>query len=292
MGFLSSLTGGDVGSNTLKALKTNTGLLNGFDATGNSIIDTGEQKSTDAINAGIAGYQPYADAGTKALGTYTDALGLNGDAGNAAATAAFHTSPGYDFAMDQGTTAALRGASAAGMLNSGNTLTALTKFGQGTADQEYGSWLDRLSSLQGEGLTCRRRPAGGGRATRHHVFERSRQSAEPRKHRDAGSDRNQHPDRRHSRSAGRKQEQLPGQADRWRRQSRAQARHRRIVLMVAKFTAAAAPALSIPRSIRPGSVSLPMGSRSRRNQTGHFHRLPVPADFRRLRQPRPGSSSG
>ncbi|MBO9100340.1 MULTISPECIES: hypothetical protein [unclassified Rhizobium] len=160
MGFLSSLTGGDVGSNTLKALKTNTGLLNGFDATGNSIIDTGEQKSTDAINAGIAGYQPYADAGTKALGTYTDALGLNGDAGNAAATAAFHTSPGYDFAMDQGTTAALRGASAAGMLNSGNTLTALTKFGQGTADQEYGSWLDRLSSLQGEGLTA----AGGQQA--------------------------------------------------------------------------------------------------------------------------------
>ncbi|KAA0697417.1 hypothetical protein DTW90_18475 [Neorhizobium sp. P12A] len=154
MGFLSSLSGSDVGNNTLKALKQNTGLLNSFDTTGNTIIDTGEGKSADAINAGIAGYQPYLDTGTNALGTYSDALGLNGADGNARATDAFHTSPGYNFAVDQGTQAALRGASAAGMLNSGNTLTALTQFGQGTADQEYNSWLDRLNGLQGQGLTA------------------------------------------------------------------------------------------------------------------------------------------
>jgi hypothetical protein len=152
MGFFSSLTGGDVGSNTLKALKTNTGLLNTFDTTGNNIIDTGENKSADALNAGIAGYQPWLDSGKSANTMYGNALGLNGSDGNAAATDAFHTSPGYDFAVDQGTQAALRGASAAGMLNSGNTLTALTQFGQGTADQEYNSWLDRLNGVSGQGM--------------------------------------------------------------------------------------------------------------------------------------------
>lgn len=154
MGFLSSLSGSDVGKNSLNALKQNTGLLNTFDTTGNTIIDTGENKSTGAINAGIAGYQPYVDAGKNALGMYTDALGLNGAEGNAAATSAFHTSPGYDFAVDQGTQAALRGASAAGMLNSGNTLTALTDYGQGKADQEYSSWLDRLNGVSTQGQSA------------------------------------------------------------------------------------------------------------------------------------------
>ena len=54
----------------------------------------------------------------------------------------------------------MRGASAAGMLNSGNTLTALSKFGTGLADQEYGSWLDRLNGLSGQGLTAANGAAG------------------------------------------------------------------------------------------------------------------------------------
>ena len=160
MGFLSSLTGGDIGKASLKALGQNKDLLTGFQTTGNNIINTGEDKSATAINAGIAGYQPWVDSGTAANTMYDNALGLNGADGNTAATGAFHTSPGYDFAVDQGTTAALRGASAAGMLNSGNTLTALTDYGQGKADQEYGSWLDRLSGASSQGLT-----AAGGQAS-------------------------------------------------------------------------------------------------------------------------------
>jgi len=152
MGFLSGLMGGDVGKKQIGAYKTNQGLIDTFRTQGNEIIDTGEQQSAGALDSAIGAYQPWVDAGTGALGTYQDAIGLNGSEGNARATGAFQTGPGYQFAMDQGTQAALRGASAGGMLNSGNTLTALTEFGQGLADQEYGSWLDRLNNLSGQGM--------------------------------------------------------------------------------------------------------------------------------------------
>lgn len=152
MGFLSGLMGGDVGKNQLKSLKKNQGLIDGFRTQGNDIINTGEGQSAGALNSAIGAYQPWVDAGTGALGTYQDALGLNGAEGNARATSAFQAGPGYDFAMQQGEQSALRGASAAGMLNSGNTLTALTGFGQGLANQEYGGWLDRLNGLSGQGM--------------------------------------------------------------------------------------------------------------------------------------------
>lgn len=152
MGFLSSLTGGDIGKATMNALGQNKGLIKGFQTTGNDLINSGEQKQRDALFAGIGNYDTFLSNGKAANSLYGDALGLNGADGNARATGAFQAGPGYDFAMDQGTNAALRGASAAGMLNSGNTLTALTNFGQGLANQEYGSWLDRLKGQSDTGL--------------------------------------------------------------------------------------------------------------------------------------------
>ncbi|NTF43068.1 hypothetical protein [Rhizobium rhizogenes] len=154
MGFLSSLTGTNIGKATTKAIGQNGSILQNLQTAGNGIIDTGEQKSAGALDQAVSNYDPYLSAGKSATGMYSDALGLNGADGNAAATAAFQAGPGYQFAVDQGTQAALRGASAAGMLNSGNTLTALTNFGQGAANQEYGSWLDRLNGLSGQGLSA------------------------------------------------------------------------------------------------------------------------------------------
>ncbi|GEC33560.1 hypothetical protein N181_25275 [Sinorhizobium fredii USDA 205] len=160
MGFLDSLTGGNVGKAAAAATKKNRTLINKFDRQGQGIINTGEARSSGAINKAIAGYDPYTSAGRDATSMYSNALGLGGDDGTAAAQGAFQAGPGYDFAMDQGTQAALRGASAAGMLNSGNTLTALTQYGQGLANQEYGSWLDRLQGLSSQGLS-----ATGGQAS-------------------------------------------------------------------------------------------------------------------------------
>ncbi len=154
MGFLSSLTGSNIGKATTKAIGQNNSILQNFQTAGNSIIDTGEQKSANALNQAVSNYDPYLTAGSSATNMYSNALGLNGSSGNDAATSAFQTSPGYQFTLDQGTQAALRGASAAGMLNSGNTLTALSQYGTGLANQEYGSWLDRLNGLSGQGLSA------------------------------------------------------------------------------------------------------------------------------------------
>lgn len=160
MGFFSSLLGLDAGKATINAANKNKGIVGDLQNKGNKIINSGEAKSSGALNSAISGYNPYTAAGADAVNMYSDALGLNGSKGNAAATGAFQTGPGYQFALDQGTQAALRGASAAGMLSSGNTLTALSQYGQGLANQEYGSWLDRLQGLSSTGLS-----ATGGQAS-------------------------------------------------------------------------------------------------------------------------------
>lgn len=149
MSFLSSLFGGGA---ALDAVNQNRGLITGFQTKGNQIINTGEEKSLGALNSAIGAFNPYAQAGAGATGLLGGALGLNGADGTKAAQDAFQAGPGYQFALDQGTQAALRGASAGGMLGSGNTLTALAQYGQGLANQEYGSWLDRLQGLSGQGL--------------------------------------------------------------------------------------------------------------------------------------------
>jgi len=63
----------------------------------------------------------------------------------------FTESPGYQFQFEQGTQALERGASARGDLLGGRQLKELTRFGQGLASQEYGSFLNRLGSLAGVG---------------------------------------------------------------------------------------------------------------------------------------------
>lgn len=159
MGFLSSLTGKNTGKATMTAAGENKAELQALRATGSALINQGEADSLGAYNQAIGAYQPWVDSGNNARGMYDNALGLNGADGNAAATGAFQAGPGFQFALDQGTQAALRGASAAGMLNSGNTLTALQDRGNGLANQEYGSWLDRLAGNSAQGLQ-----AAGGQA--------------------------------------------------------------------------------------------------------------------------------
>lgn len=55
--------------------------------------------------------------------------------------------PGYQFALGQGNEAINRSAAAKGMLNSGNVLAELAKYGQGMASQGYQQQLNNLQSL-------------------------------------------------------------------------------------------------------------------------------------------------
>jgi hypothetical protein len=99
-------------------------------------------------------YDPYTKSGDAANTLYSNALGLNGASGNAAATQAYQTSPGYNFQLQQGTQALDRSAAGAGLFGSGNAATALTQYGQGLANQDYGNWLARLQGLGAQGLTA------------------------------------------------------------------------------------------------------------------------------------------
>ena len=61
---------------------------------------------------------------------------------------AFSGSPGYKFALDQGTQAIQRQNSAS--RGSGNVLAELMKYGTGLAAQDYGNTIDRLGRLTGQ----------------------------------------------------------------------------------------------------------------------------------------------
>lgn len=52
--------------------------------------------------------------------------------------------PGYDFRLKSGTNAIANNAAATGMIQSGDTLRALTEFGQGMGSQEYGNAFGRF----------------------------------------------------------------------------------------------------------------------------------------------------
>lgn len=57
----------------------------------------------------------------------------------------FQQTPGYQFQLDQGLGAIEGSAATSGLLNSGATLRSLQSYGQGLANQEYNTYLNRLT---------------------------------------------------------------------------------------------------------------------------------------------------
>lgn len=129
-------------------------------------ISGSEGVATGAINtsrdAALAEFDPFVAAAAGAPGMYSDAIGLGGDTGRDRAVSAFRASPGYDFMVNQGLDAIDRRAASRGMLGSGNTRIDTANYVTGVADQEYGSWLDRLAGQQEFGANI-----AGGRAGIH-----------------------------------------------------------------------------------------------------------------------------
>lgn len=161
MGFLSGLLGLDAGKAKMKAAKQNRAEIDALGTRGFGYIDQGENRSQAALNEAGALYDPYLGSGVQANGMYSNALGLNGVAGSDAARSAFRAGPGYDFQVDEAMRGAERAASAGGMLASGNLMAEMLARGQSLADQEYGSWMDRLANQAGQGLHA----AGGKTGT-------------------------------------------------------------------------------------------------------------------------------
>lgn len=100
----------------------------------------------DANNQAIGLNQPYHDAGVGALNQLNQFLTPGFDA-----TSAIQNTPGYQFQYDQGLDAGNRAAAAAGTLNSGGTVKAQTRYGQGYAQNAYQNQLNNLYKVAGLG---------------------------------------------------------------------------------------------------------------------------------------------
>lgn len=97
--------------------------------------------SNAQIRADLA---PYREPGAAAFKNYNDAIGVNGASARDASFSNFRADPGYDYAVNEGIRATSGLAAARGGYLAGGTYKALQDRGQGMADQQYGSYLDRF----------------------------------------------------------------------------------------------------------------------------------------------------
>lgn len=99
---------------------------------------------TGARDASLGYYQPYAQGGQQAFGN-----ALNMQSGGFQYSP---SDPSYQWRLDQGVNALDRSASAQGAMNSGGTLKALTRYGQGLASTEFQNDFARNNTLAGYGM--------------------------------------------------------------------------------------------------------------------------------------------
>jgi hypothetical protein len=127
-----------------------------------SAADKANATQQQGLAQSRADLAPWTTAGGAAIPAVQDASGLNGQPGYDAAMAGFHTSPGYQFQLDQGLRAIDAGAASKGILNSGATLKAEQTFGTGLADKEFTDYYNRLFDLSKLGESA---AAGSASAT-------------------------------------------------------------------------------------------------------------------------------
>lgn len=118
-----------------------------------SAAQSAAQVQQNMFNTTQANLQPYMSAGNNALAAYQQALGLGAGGSGAGQMNAtqFQGSPGYQFQLQQGLSAANNAASARGGVVSGNTLKALQSYGTGLANQDWYNYLGQLSGLSASG---------------------------------------------------------------------------------------------------------------------------------------------
>lgn len=160
LGFLGDLLGLNSGDPAIEAADRNRKLYGDYKKEGYGLVDSGTNAAKGYLGQAQGLYGGISDRGNAAAGLYDNAIGLNGAEGNAAATAAFQSSPGYQFQLDQGLQALDRSAAARGMFQSGGTGIDEMTYAQGLANQDYGNWLDRLNGVAGLQVTGAQGQAG------------------------------------------------------------------------------------------------------------------------------------
>ncbi len=97
---------------------------------------------------------PWRDVGVDALDRMAISLGLPDQYGrtdDGRDFSEFFKSPGYEFRRAEGIKAVERSAASRGMLQSGPTMKAVQRYGEGLASEEYGDYMSLLGGLSSQG---------------------------------------------------------------------------------------------------------------------------------------------
>lgn len=112
-------------------------------------FDTGRADLRTNYGAALQPFQQNYAAAQGGQTAYGNATGANGQAGYDQAVQQFHTSPGYQFSLDQGSENVMRNAARTGSLASGGTQVDLQKLAQGAADQQWQGYIQNLQPFLG-----------------------------------------------------------------------------------------------------------------------------------------------
>lgn len=135
------------GASAKKAAEENKALLTANKVEGTNTLKEGQAGSLAALDRAGGFYAPLSEKYGAGTNLYLDSLGVNGADGNTRATQAFQAGPGYQWAVDQALDGINRSAAARSGAYGGNTLAALSDRAGNMANQEFGSWQDRLGGL-------------------------------------------------------------------------------------------------------------------------------------------------
>ncbi len=135
------------------------GLNAGYNSATGS-VNSGLANATNYYNQALTPFSTLAGTANNAYGAYADALGLNGAAGSARAKAAFTSSPGYQYQVDQAIENADRGAAARGTLNSGGQRANEIGIASNLANQNWSNYLSSFSPYLSQAPTLAQGQAG------------------------------------------------------------------------------------------------------------------------------------
>jgi hypothetical protein len=166
-GFLASAGGaaaiGAVGTvaSAAMASSANKKAVNAQTAAAN----TNNQLQRDLYESNKNLLNPYVQDGRDASSLLADFIGLSGDGERSnAALDTFLNSTGYQNTVNRGVSAITSNRAAAGALDSGATLKAVSDYGQRTAMSYADRWLNLLSDRVGTGLNAAQAVAGAGQS--------------------------------------------------------------------------------------------------------------------------------
>jgi hypothetical protein len=118
-----------------------------------------------AGQGGLAGLQPYAQAGQQAFGQQQALIGLQGSEAQQQAITALQSSPQFQALQQQGENAILQNASATGGLRGGNVQAALAQFRPALLSSLIDQQYTRLGGLANVGQVTQQNLASLGQAS-------------------------------------------------------------------------------------------------------------------------------